>query len=292
MIASNFEFNGIQAHDVGLWICSFDGSSSSSFDTVEIGSEITFDISLSTNGYKQHFHSAHYEKQYEIEFDVVKMKDCEPVPITPQEQAFYLRWLQRKDGYKYLRFLEDGFEEIYYNCKIAVSWRESCGVKYGATLKVTCDAPFGYSPIQSYETSISSGKTFEIYNDSDELGEIIPQQIEIQTLSAGNLIIENSMENLYSTNNYRSQILNCKKNETIIINGVNKQITTDNIIHKKTLAEDYNYNPPRLINLDERYDVPYTTTYSVADLRRNIFTVKGCDCNISMAYRTIRKAVV
>lgn len=295
MIATNFEFNGIQCEDVGLAIVSFDS------DVRGVagysGGEIIFNTSKPGSGSKLNFHGSKYDSQLSFTFQAAKINLCKPTPtpITAYEKAYYKKWLERKDGYKFLRFFQDGFENIYFNVKNVLKWIEYGGETYGMEITVTCDAPFGYSGIQSYEASISSGNSFQIYNDSDEIGAIIPQQIEIKILSNGTLRIKNNMSGLYQVN-YQDLsddmvIKNCKANELIIINGVTKQIKSS--LSEHDIANDFNWVYPKLINIDEFYPVSFTgSNQTLLDRRTNIFNVTGCNINISLAYRTIRLAVM
>ena len=142
---------------------------------------------------------------------------------------------------------------------------------------MTCDAPWGYSDIQTAD--IVTNNPFNLYNDSDDLGYIIPDEIEIGISSAGNLEISNSLENIYSMGTYSNmKINNCKSGENIVVSGLTKQIYTDNATHEKTIVDDYNYKPIRLINMD--------------NMRRNIITVSGCNAIVHLTYRTIRKVVM
>ena len=109
---------------------------------------------------------------------------------------------------------------------------------------MTCDAPWGYSDIQTAD--IVTNNPFNLYNDSDDLGYIIPDEIEIgiSSSSAGNLEIGNSLESIYSMGTYPNmKINNCKAGENIIVSGLTKQIYTDNVTHEKSIADDYNYKP-------------------------------------------------
>lgn len=295
MIATNAEFNGIQFKDVGLAIVTFNSEKSGVVDSS--GGEITPNTSKPMNQSKWNFHGSHYEQPLSFSFQIAKLDLKHPMqsPITSYEKAYYKRWLCRKDGYKLLRILEDGYEDIYLNAMISLKWMEYGGETYGAELTVTCDAPFGYSPIHTFETALSSGNSFEIYNDSDEIGAIVPKQIEIQILSDGTFQLHNAMCEKYVVNyeNLSNDMVikNCTAGETIIINGDTKQIKTN--VSSHDIVNDFNFVYPKLINLDETYQIPSAEYKTLSDRRINTFTMMGnCNCNISMAYRTIRTAVM
>ncbi len=296
MIATDFEFNGIKASDVNLIIVNFGGPSREG--VVSSGSKITFNSSKAINSKKWNFHGSHYEEQLAFTFQVARINlhklPQETLPVTSYEKAYYINWLCRKDGYKYLRFFENGYENIFYNAKIELEWIEYGGCTYGAELSVTCDSPFGYSPLQSFETSVSSGGSFTIYNDSDETGSVIPQLTEIEILSDGDFRLSNSISPLYIANYTEPSddvvIKGCKRGEIITIKGDTKQIATNLVTHN--IANSFNYIYPHIINLDELYPEGTETPKSVSMLRKNIFTLSGCSANINMAYRTVRFAVI
>lgn len=295
VVATDFEFNGVKASDVNLAIVDF--GSPSREGVVSSGGKITFNTSKPANSKKWNFHGSHYEEQLSLSFQVARInlnkRPQEVLPASSYEKAYYMRWLCRKDGYKYLRFMQNGYENIFYNAKIDLEWINYGGCTYGAELTVTCDAPFGYSPLQSYETRLSSGNSFTIYNDSDETGSVIPQLVEIEILTDGDFRLSNSLDPLIMVNyldlSGDTVIKGCKRGETITINGVTKQIATNLPSHD--IANSFNYVYPRLINLDEVYPGELGTAKSISSLRKNVFTLSGCSAAINMAYRTIRLAV-
>lgn len=290
MFAVDFEFNGIKMSDLGWRIVNIgqinDGE-------VPAGGEVTFTTSKAINGMRWNYNGAKYETPYSFTCQICKFnEDCQMVNIGNREQAFIHKLLVRKDGYRWFRWLTDGYENVYYNAQIALQWYKVASDVIGATLTITCDAPWGYSPVHTYEKTISSGQTFTIYNDSDDIGAIIPSQMEILIKSNGNLRLSNSLETLYSPTYPSMKIDNCVSGEVIVINGITKQISTNKSSHK--VANDYNYKPIRLINLDENYtyNSSNATMTSINDLRSNNITASGCDCTINLAYRTIRKVVI
>lgn len=295
MVATDFEFNGVKASDVNLAIVDF--GSTSREGVVSSGGETTFNTSKPANSKKWNFHGSHYEEQLSFSFQVGRInlnrRPQEVLPASSYEKAYYMRWLCRKDGYKYLRFLQNGYENIFYNAKIDLEWIDYGGCTYGAELTVTCDAPFGYSPLQSCGTRLSSGSSFTIYNDSDETGALIPQLVEIEILAGGDFRLSNSLDPLLMVNyldlSGDTVIRGCKKGETITINGITKQIATNLPSHD--IANSFNYVYPRLINLDEVYPGGLGTAKSISSLRKNVFTLSGCSAAINMAYRTIRLAM-
>ena len=273
-----FEFNGVQSDSLNIYIANID-----SFTTdgvVDAGSEITFNTSKPSNDFKTFFNNPTYEKMYEFPFQIIKINSSTKLleEITVEEQVILQRWLIRKDGYKYLRFISDDYKNIYFNCQISLQWVKIGSVIIGAELKVTCDAPFGYSALQTFTKTCADGDTFTIIDDSDEVGELYIDNFNIVCNSAAtNLQIKNSMEYIYNpTENKVTLFENVILNESITMNGL-KQITSSNT----NISTRFNWNFPRLINLSN----------GITDTRENTFTVTGGSCSISISYRTIRKAV-
>lgn len=160
---------------------------------------------------------------------------------------------------------------------------------YGAEITVTCNAPHGFSPIQSYEVEVGKNETFKIYDDSDKIGVSSIDLIEIQAVNAGDIIIKNELKTLYSGEGQKMLIKNCSAGETFIINGQTLQISSDNTSHTD-LANDYNYEPIQLVNYDQY--LPVNTKELVEQARLNTFTNLGVPVKLNLAYRTERTAVI
>lgn len=293
MYATNFEFNGVQAIDMGLIMGEFDSNTQDG----EIGCKVTFNTSKPINNNEWNIHGSHYEEPLIIEWSCLK-NVCENLgqeefEITPAEQAFFHRWLECPGRYQYLRFFQDGYEDIYYYCTISITWIRVLGKIMGLKLTATCNAPYGYSEVQFInKENIGTGDTFTLYSDSDDIGAQVFDSIEIQALGDGTVNITNDLDIEYSMHNIAMNIDNCKTNEVLLINGKTKQITTDRTDHND-LADDYNYYPIRLVNYDNLVS-PTLDGYSgtISQNRTNTYTNHGVPCNINLSYRSIRWAVI
>ena len=250
MYATNFEFNGVQAVDMGLVMGTWNGDG----EDGEIGCKVTFNTSKPINCNEWNIHGSHYEEPLTIEWSCIKnicdLTDNEDMVITPAEQAYFHRWLECPGKYQYLRFFQDDYEDIYYYCTISITWNKVGGKILGFKLTATCNAPHGYSEVQFInKENIGTGDTFTLYSDSDDIGAQVFDSIEIQALGDGAVNITNDLDIEYSMHNIAMNIDNCKTNEVILINGKTKQITTNRTDHDD-LADDYNYYPIRLVNYD------------------------------------------
>ncbi len=293
MYATNFEFNGVQAVDMGLVMGTWNGDG----EDGEIGCKVTFNTSKPINCNEWNIHGSHYEEPLTIEWSCMKnicdLTDNEDMVITPAEQAYFHRWLECLGKYQYLRFFQDDYEDIYYYCTISITWNKVGGKILGFKLTATCNAPHGYSEVQFInKENIGTGDTFTLYSDSDDIGAQVFDSIEIQALGDGAVNITNDLDIEYSMHNIAMNIDNCKTNEVILINGKTKQITTDRTDHDD-LADDYNYYPIRLVNYDNLVS-PTLDGYSgtISQNRTNTYTNHGVPCNINLSYRSIRWAVI
>lgn len=293
MYATNFEFNGVQAVDMGLVMGTWNGDG----EDGEIGCKVTFNTSKPINCNEWNIHGSHYEEPLTIEWSCIKnicdLTDNEDMVITPAEQAYFHRWLECPGKYQYLRFFQDDYEDIYYYCTISITWNKVGGKILGFKLTATCNAPHGYSEVQFInKENIGTGDTFTLYSDSDDICAQVFDSIEIQALGDGAVNITNDLDIEYSMHNIAMNIDNCKTNEVILINGKTKQITTDRTDHND-LADDYNYYPIRLVNYDNLVS-PTLDGYSgtISQNRTNTYTNHGVPCNINLSYRSIRWAVI
>lgn len=305
MYATAFEFNGIRSDDIGLSILNFDGFSNDGVGTA--GSEITFNTSKPANNSKWNFHNPQTETPLQMSFQIGKSVGN---GLSREECAFLMRWLVRSDGYHYLRFLQDEYENTYFHCQITLQWiRHAGGQIVGAELAVTCDAPYGYSSLKKYEVDVDEhspdSSSFQIYNDSDETGAILFDSVDIIcTSDADVLTITNDMDPLYSpTDPYITRILNCVAGEQIhmanhqIMAGLTPEAMENNVELNHTsgtIADDFNFHYPRLIHIsgitatdgeEETFSNPYTEN------RINTYTVTGGSCHLCFTYRTIRKVL-
>lgn len=301
MYAELFEFNGIKSDEVGVGyrIANFDGFNNDGI--ISAGSNVTFSTSKPTNSSKWNFNGSKVEDQLTTTFQIFKILcsgKLDDYELSQQECVFLQRWLERSDGYKYLRFFQggyEGYENSFFNCQIKLSWIKFKGKIIGAQCDVTCDSNSGYSEQKTYEVSCNSGDTFIIYDDSDRMGAIYFDEVKIVTKSnISELRIVNAMDNLYSpTIEYITKIRNCQNNETIIIANNTIRSDKEGTHSKGNINEDFNFKYPRLINLSHYTEIlddegnPYHT---IDELRKNEFTVNG-KCDLSFKYRTIRSVM-
>lgn len=283
----HFEFNGISSRDAGIKIVSIDGVQNGEYAA---NNKIEYKTSKPSAGSRWNMHGFHYEAPISFSFQITK---CNMEEFTPEEQAYYKRWLERTDSYKYLRFLTEGYEQIYFYCTLQVQWYGIASQCIGATIQVTCDSPWAYSGIQTYGITAENGDSFILYNDADSIGQTDLDLIEIEVLEDGDIDISNDLYGVYLPSHLTSQnhmkISGCEKGEVIVINGLTRQIASSR--EHENLADDYSYSPICLINFDEQIRANVGNDYQ-EQKRKNTFQNNGVACNINLAYRTSRMAVI
>jgi len=266
MKAVDFNYNGILASDSGVMICRFD--SSSGFETVGHGSQISFNTTPLQNGNKFALTSAMYDECAEYTFQVCKFAcGSDIMPFTIDEQRKIYRWLNRKDGYFPLRIIQDGYENIYFEGSfniLAIEWE---GLVFGYELTFITDRPFALHDMVKFNISITdTQKTYSIYDISDEIGCIYPN-IKITCLESGTLKIHNGAED-------RTTIIdNCSVGEVITID---KYLNVSTSLDSHKIQNDFNFIYLRIANAFKN--------------RKNLLTF-SIKCNVKIEYNPIVKGV-
>lgn len=279
MFADAFEFDGILSSNLGYYIMSYgNGVENGARD---LGGEIEFITSQPGASDTWNFHGSKADSPLTFTFQIIKY-DCNDInnyALSRAECAFLQEWLVRRDGYKWLRFFDDKgeYNKTYFKAQINLKFIEHNGEKIGAELSVTCNAPYGFSDLQEIDTEDTD--TLNVYNDTDKLGAIIIDEVNL-TCSDSTVSITNNLERGYTGKDVSTVIKHCSPFEKITIKD--RMITTTYESHKDTIARDFNYEYPRLIYY---YDDSYRQQ------RENIFTLKGVQ-KIQMYYRTVRTVVM
>lgn len=256
---TDFQFGDNFASDFGLMVATFD--SSGGVETVSSGSQLTFNTVKPVGRDVSNLIGTTYEETISTNFQLCKMIDCDAAIITPEEFGAINRWLNRKI-FNEFKTNENGYENIRFVGSFNVQAIKVYGDIYGIDLTFTSNAPYGFSD----ETeNYFSGKSFYIYDDSDEVGEIYPLVV-ITCNESGTLSISNTLDDEVL------QIQNCIKGETITIDGENKIITSTSSEHN--IANDFNYNFLKVINTYNDRDNTYTSSLNI---------------DVDMKYSPIRK---
>lgn len=269
MYCTNFTYDGESADDHGVMICSFDGTKN---ETVTAGSKVEMSTVKVPNRNKWMRTNAVYNEQLTFSFSICK-NTCqsydESIEFSAEDQARIMRWLCRKNFY-YINFYQDGYEDIYYNAILSVERRVLNGMIIGYDITATCDAPWGYSNLRV--ATVTSEKP-RVYNTSDEIGSIIPDEIKIKVKTNGNVVIKNNLDIYDLDNNETTEIASCEAGEIITLTDMLE--IKSNKAHEG-LYDDFNWQFIKLYN-----------QYSAG---MNEFTLTNCE--LELTWREIRKAVV
>lgn len=264
MYCTDFVFNGERLSDHNLMICNFDGS-----EPTQNGGDVTFITVKPPYSDKYTYYTYSYETPISLTFSICKnpckSRADEDLYFDQDDQSYLKRWLQRTDGYFWLAFDQEGFEDVMFHAKFNLQPHFICGRVAGYDVTVDTDAPYGYSQLQFKTFSLSTGETFSVEDYSDKTGAIYPKII-ITPKANGTVSIESGC------NKYK---------ETTIISNAMKdiKITLDkenDFIDGLTNLNNFNFVYPIIAN--EYNDI--TSTF------KNIGDV---DCTLYIEYRHIRR---
>lgn len=258
----DFIFDEKQLSDFGMMICSFDNSESSPTDA-----NLEYITNTPPDSDVLNFYGSKYEGQLSWNIGICKNPCCNPEPgyITSDEERMLKKWLVRKDGYKWLHFIDDeDYYDINYNVKINASSNQIGGRTIGLLLTITADSSYGYT--DEIENMITLNKNDYIYIDvqSDDIGYIYPV-INITPLESGDLELINTSDSQMHT-----KIKNASVGKTYTLDAKNE-------IQNGILPENFNWIFPRFVVSD--------------DINENIFT-SNLSVEITFIYRLIRKVLV
>lgn len=288
----DFEYNGRKLSDYGCVICNILNNNSP--EENDIGNQISFNTinyNNENNSNKFKLLNSSYDSQYSTHIEICKnyCKDDDKY-FTDTEIIKIMRWLNQKKFHKFKMIYSDGqYHNIYYNGSFNVKLILYSGMVIGMSLDFTSDAPFGYyEPISHYmdfsveypqygeeETEYVDNLLGEyiLYDQSDEAGYIYPDEVEIEIIDSGNLVIHNSMDMEDVVIN------NCVSGEIITLDCKHKLIKSS--IEHKNLYNDFNYHFLKIINNYDECDE--NDSFS-----KNIYTV-SLKCIISFSYSPIAK---
>lgn len=262
MKAYDFEYDNKNLSDFNMVICQFGGSKG--LDTINNGSEITFNTVSVLNGKRHELVSSIYEGCLETTIQVCKHTCSTDIQeISSVEFRELVKWLNR---HKFLKFkiLDEDHIDIYYEAAINISRIEIDGKLYGLELNILTNRPFALKePKTIIVKNISQNGKHSINDTSYEEGYIYPS-VEITINQDGNLNIYNALEDR------STYIANCVAGEVITMDYpiIQSSLSSHNI------QNDFNWNFFRIAN----------TYYN----SRNDLTI-SLPCTIKLKYSPIVK---
>ena len=264
MFCTDCIFDNEKLSDHGIIICGFDGSTAT-----QTGGEVTFITTQSPNTNIFTFHTSKCEEPIKFTFsickDPCKYNTQEEMYFTQDEQSYIMRWLQRLDGYKWLAFDQDGWEDVWFNAQINPQPHFINGRVAGYDLSVTTDSPWGWSQEHRKIKTIPVNDTLSIINYSDITGVVYPKAT-IVAKGNGEVAIKTGCTNYQKT----TRVRNVSSGDEIILYGYNDFISgVDNI-------DNFNYEFPIMAN---GYD----------DIETNFTNIGDMDIDIKLVYRFVRR---
>lgn len=249
MKAYDFSYDGIRLSDIGYMICRFDGGG---IDTVQNGSEISFNTVPSYNGQRYYLTSSIYESCITATMQICKNQcDFGTMEVSVAEQREIMRWLNSKTFNK-LQFIdEDGeLSGIYYNASFNVSRIDVDGRTVGFELEVYTDSPCAFQePVTIKLENDNPGEVLSYYSESDEEGHLYPK-MSIEIKQDGDLTI-------HSVNEDRDMVVRgCKTGEVL---DISYPIITSSLTEHKVM-NDFNWVFYRVSNTFRNSKNEFTAT--------------------------------
>jgi len=251
MYALDFEYDGHYLSDYGFMLCTFDGSRGA--QVVDSGCNIQFNKVATNGGKKSSLTSTQYSDCLQATFQICKDPEKylteEELMITKDEYRDIARWLNRGQFCRF-QIIYDVSDDVYnsepcyYNASFNIK-RITIGDKvFGVELTMETDSPFGYGSEIEIEKTLdaTSGYSFTIYDNSDDIGYIYPD-IELICLSSEDYTIVCEPFGTTTT------IGGCTQGETIDLYGNSKIISTSLDAHN--VAADFNFSFPKIGNTFE-----------------------------------------
>ena len=192
MFCEDFIFNNEFLSDHGLMLCSFDGSEGSMS-----GGDVTFITSKPPSTDRFSHYATQMETPISMNFQICKMgcdlDEQSDYYFTQDEQSYIYRWLQRLDGYHWLAFEQDGWEDVWFNAQFNLQPIYLMGHVIGYDCTVLTDSPYAYSQEYSKQFDLNSGQSFVFKNYSDIPGIIYPYTI-ITPKTSGTVKLESGCD--------------------------------------------------------------------------------------------------
>lgn len=237
----DFEYDGIKLSEKNMMLCNF-GSPS---DDVDFGNELDWNLVKAAKGDTYYSPAALYSKPFTTTLSICPdyCKDFDRLDMTDKEINEIMTWLNRRTFCKFKPIYNDGeFSDIYYMATFNLTGVYGRGGLIGFEMEMQTNAPYAMREQISVQ---SDSLPFSLDNISDEIGYLYPT-FEITLQQSGDLELTNSLDPKHVT-----IIKNCEVGETITFSGKSKQIKSSYGGHT-TLANDYNYHPPRLVRTRDK----------------------------------------
>lgn len=252
-------------------VCRF--NSSGGADTVSAGAQLTFNTVAIRGGDKYALVNAEYGNCFSVTFDICKNVDTPSNGIiSVSEMSKLMKWLTRKDFHQLTLIdkYDTGYNSIHYDGSFSASKVQVGGAPVGLQLVFTSNRPFGYGDaVTKLITIAQNNGSQSIQVDSDQVGVLYPDQVEITLGASGNLTISNNKDE------QKMYFANCVQGQVITIDCVHKIVSSSLESHK--LYNDFNFVFFRLVNCADNSD--------------NVIQA-SIPCSIKIKYSPVKKVVI
>lgn len=239
MFATDFLFDGQRASDFGCMICSFDGNT----ETASCG-EIEYNVVKAPDNDIFTFYGSQFNSTIVWNFSICK-NPCvnSKFYFNQYEESMIAKWLIKTDGYRWLQFEQDGYEDIFYKVYVNMLPHQTNGRTVGFDLTVTSNCAYGFSNIiKQYRRIDSDTKIkFNVYSD-----------INTYILPTIKIIRGSSMIGDFSINNFSDDLLEKSVlNKPIIFKNIQGNLTVNSdteTIDGLSTPDDFNWSFLRLVD--------------------------------------------
>lgn len=264
MTAADFEYDGLLLSDLGFMICQFDEATG--FSSSSAGSTLDVTTVIQNSGRKHIMVGSTYKDANEPEFSICK-KDGSI--ITTDEYGLIMHWLNRAAFYK-LTILTADWQQISFMCTFNIEKVEHRGRIVGFNLMAITNSTFGWGDQLDYEFSIPAADgSYDILDESEEIGCLYLDSLEVTCSGAGDLCIINSIEP-----DRKTIVKDCAAGEIIKFDG--KTLVVTSSVDPK-IYDRFNFNYVRIANtlIDSintlSFSIPCTVKLSYTPARKVVF---------------------
>lgn len=143
-------------------------------------------------------------------------------PLTRQDISAIHKWL-RKNEYEKLEIVQPDMKGLHYNCILHDSEIKQIGnVPYAFEYTVTCDSPFAWEDVKTYNYRTITDSKVMHFNDSD-IPTYLRPVVRFKSLVADNNV---SIENV-NNDGWVTAMVGLGKDEIVTIDSENEMISTD-----------------------------------------------------------------
>lgn len=244
MYATDFMFNGQRASDFGCMVCSFDGG-----PQPVSGGEIECNA-LKTPGTDTFtFYGSQFNSPLTWTFSLCKNpRKNKDMHFSQYEESMIMKWLTKTDGYRWIQFEQEGYEDIFYKVMINALPHQVAGRTIGFDLTATSNCAYGFTDVITKTASIEFLRPLVLNIHSDIDTYILPiMKVKYKTSNPNPLSFDNCRENSFSSWGSSDSILS----KPIKIENMSQDVTMDSdmgIVEGLTKPNDFNWSFMKLVN--------------------------------------------